>query len=428
MKRRAYECRRYLEKTQWMKKRELQRLKLKRLKALLKYAYENVPYYHEAFRNSNFKPDDFRGLKDLHRVPILKKQTIRKNLEQLLAKNFPKKKRICRFTTGTTATPVKFYRDKRDVSWGIGAELRGYGWAGYEVGDKLALIWNIRPELSTSFNFKIENLWRRCNILNIRDLSEKSMESFARRLQAFQPDFIRGHSGATNIFATFLLQNDHIKIHPRAIFTSCDSLLPQYRGVIREAFNCKVYNYYACAEVSHIAAQCGQHEGLHIFEENIVVETVKDGESTAPEEDGHVLLTNLHSFAMPFIRYEIGDSGKILSDACSCGRELTLLKLIGRINEYFANSDGSFTFLKDFQRFFEDLPVQDFQIIQEHCDEIFIKIMPGANYTEAHTRFILRNIRLLGPEKIKVELVDSIPPGKTGKIRHLVSKVATKYT
>jgi len=254
------------------------------------------------------------------------------------------------------------------------------------------------------------------------------MESFAKSLHRFEPDFIQGHSGSTNIFATFILENEHFKIRPKAIFTSCETLLPHYRKTIQEAFNCKVYDYYACSEVSHIAAQCGQHEGLHIFEENIVLETVKDDEHASSGEEGRVLLTNLHNYAMPFIRYEVGDSGKILPDICQCGRELSLFKPIGRTNEYFVNRDGSFIFLKDFPRVFEDLPIKDFQVVQESFGEIVLKIASRHSYTKAHTDFILKNITYAGSANIRIELVDSIPPDKSGKISHFLSKIATNYT
>jgi len=411
-----------------MKKRDLQRLQIKKLKALLRHAYENVPYYHEAFRREKFRPADLKCLADLCKVPVLKRSALREKLERLIAKNIPKKELVCRLTNGTTAVPVKFYRSKEDISWGIGAELRGYSWAGYEVGDKVARIWRILPDLNKSFKFKLENFLRRHKILNILNMSEKSMKSFARKMHNFHPDFIWGYSGSTNIFATFISQNDHFKIRPRAVITSCETLFPHYRKTIEETFNCKVYDYYGSSETSLLAAQCGQHDGLHIVEENFILEVVKNDELVSPSEEGRVLVTNLNSFAMPFIRYDIGDLGKIFSDTCSCGRNLSLFKPIGRNYERFVNSDGSFTALCDFQTVFEDLPIEDFQVVQESYDEITIRIVRKPGYTKEHTNFILKRIRYFGGAKIRVEPVDSILPEESGKIRHVVKKIATPYT
>ena len=426
--RRVYECRRYLEKTQWLKKRDLEAFRLKRLKALVKHAYDNVPYYHEVFKKAGVGPDDLKSLSDLGRFPVLKKSAIRRNLECMVAGLVPQKEFVCRHTTGTTAAPMKLYRERKDVSWGIGAELRGYGWAGYEVGDKLGLIWNYPPKRFGSFWFSLERLMGRYRVLHVRELSESSMSLFADKMRRFRPDFIKGHAGSTNIFATFLAKNGVNEIRPRGVLTSCETLFPYYRKEIEGAFGCRVYNYYASAEMSHIAAECGHHEALHVVDENVNLEVVDEDGQVEDGEEGRVLLTNLNDYAMPFIRYEIGDSGRILDDECQCGRRLRLFTIRGRTNEHFVCGDGSFTLLCDLQRVFEDLPIQDFQVVQENHDEIVIRIAPQSGYTEKHTDFILKHLLLVGKAKMKVELVERILPGKTGKVSHVVSKIATDYT
>jgi phenylacetate-CoA ligase len=314
------------------------------------------------------------------------------------------------------------------LSWASGAELRALSWAGYELGDKRALIWQFEPGETKSFEFKLQNLFRRDYILNVINISEKTMESFARKIVRIKPSFVRGYCGSTNLFATFLLQNGKFKTNPIAVSTSATTLLPHYRKTIEKAFSCKVYDFYGSREISSIAAQCGHHEGLHVTEENIILEIVKEDEPVAPGEEGQILLTNLHSHVMPFIRYDIGDTGKVFPDTCSCGRELSLVKSIGRTYERFANSDGSFTTLRDFQTVFEDLPIKEFQVIQESNDEIAIKIVSLDGYTSAHTDFILKNIKIRGKAKIRVELVDSIPIEKSGKMQYVISKLAGKYT
>jgi len=424
----VYACERYLEKTQWMRKADLQKLQFKRLKRLLIHAFENVPHYHESFKKGNFRPRDFNSFDDARKIPILKKPTIRSELGTMLTRNVSKKKLVCWHTSGTTAFPVKFYRGKRDVSWGLGSEFRGYSWAGYEIGDKLGWVWAYPLEKTRSFKFKVKGVLKRSRLLNVAYLSEKSMARFADTLHKFKPSFIRGYAHSLNLFAAYLLQNDRYNINPRAVFTSASTLLPHYRKAIERAFSCKVYDCYGSGEVSHVAAQCGEHEGLHVSDENVFLEIVDDSEPVDAGEEGKVLVTNLHSYHMPFIRYDIGDLGKILPDTCSCGRELSLMKPMGRTYEYFLNSDGSFTNLRDFETVFEDLPIREFQVVQESLDEIVIKIVRGSGYIDAHTEFIEKNIKLRGSAVIRVELIDSIPSEKSGKPRHIVSKIPTKYT
>ncbi len=85
-------------------------------------------------------------------------------------------------------------------------------------------------------------------------------------------------------------------------------------------------------------------------------------------------------------------------------------------------------FLKDFQRFFVDVPVTDFEVVQSSLDEIVIRIVPKAGYSSRHSDFIVQNLRYVGSAKITVELVDSLGPQKSGKMRHIVSKVHSDYT
>ena len=80
----------YLEKTQWLSKSEIEELQNKKLRALLRHAYDNVPYYRKVFNDHGIYPDDIKTRQDLPRIPILTKEIIRKNLPDLIAKNFPR--------------------------------------------------------------------------------------------------------------------------------------------------------------------------------------------------------------------------------------------------------------------------------------------------------------------------------------------------
>jgi len=412
-----------LEKTQWMRKKELQQLQLRRLKKLLSYAYEKVPFYHRSFRKENFRPADLKTLADLRKVPVLRKSDIRDNLSQLVSTDYSRADLEVFTTSGTSATPLRFYRSMTELSWARGAEFRAYGWGGYRLGDKMALIWGFEPEQTRSFVFKFYHLFTRQRILNVSVMSEKSMLSFARSLVRFKPDFVKGYSAASNVFANYLLKNRQFKIQPRAVFTSAATLLPHHRKAIEKAFNCKVYDVYGSREISGTAAQCGQHEGLHVSDENVVLEIVKDGETASVGEDGQIYLTNLQSHAMPFIRYDIGDVGRSFPGECPCGRKLSLMKPFGRTYEYLVNSDGTFTTLRDLQQVFEDIPIVDFQITQEDRDEIVVRLVIRSGYNQTHTDFIEEHIKMRGKAKIRVELVDTLPKERSGKTKHILTRL-----
>lgn len=405
---------------------------MRKLGLLLRHAYENVPYYHESFKKNGFHPNDFHTLRDLRKIPILHRSELRLKSSELIVKNAKMSELIPCQTSGTTATPVKFYRSNLDFTWDLAAELRGFGWAGFETGSKLVCIrlFESRNDMLAGIKHRLRRSIIRWRLLGGYDLSTKSMASFCSRIRNFKPDYVMGGAGPTNIFAVFLSENSQFRIRPKAVFTYAETLLPHYRRTIEETFKCKVYDCYGSTEIASIAQQCGQSEGHHVTDENVFLEIEKDGEAAVPGEEGKVILTNLNNFAMPFIRYDIGDLGKTLSDDCPCGRELSLFKPVGRTYEYFIHSDGNFTFFRDMKTVFEDLPIEDFQIVQQSCDEIVIKIVEKEGYTRAHTDFILKNSMLItsGIVKVRVEIVNSVPLIGFGKVPHFVSKISTKYT
>ena len=110
------EYRKILEKTQWLKRNELEDLQQKKMNALLKHAYENVPYYHKLFMENKIKPSDIKTIQDLKKLPVLKKTMIQKTPREFEAKNIPNREIIPYQTGGTTANPLNFNRTKEDKS------------------------------------------------------------------------------------------------------------------------------------------------------------------------------------------------------------------------------------------------------------------------------------------------------------------------
>jgi len=414
-----------------MKKEELQQLQLRKLKALLNHAYENVPYYHELFRKKGFRPNDFAKLEDLQKIPVLRRSDLRSKSNELIARNAKRSDLISCATSGTTAAPIKFYHSKMEVPWYRAAEARAYSWAGYKTGDKVLYLRLLDSnDVLARPRARIVRFVRRWKLLGGYDLSEKSMASFCAENRNFKPDFVHGGAGPLNIFGVFLLENSQYRIRPKAVFTYGQQLLPDYRKTIEEAFRSKVHDVYSSTEIPYVAAQCGSHDGLHVTDENVFLEIENDGEAAAPGEEERVLLTSLNNLEMPFIRYDVGDRGKMFGSDCTCGRGLSLFKPLGRSYEYFVHSDGTFTIFRDLQTVFEDLPIEDYEIVQESLDEIVIRIVKRAGYTQAHTNFILNKINLIISDivKARVELVDSVPLLGFGEVPHFVSKIPTKYT
>ena len=190
--------------------------------------------------------------------------------------------------------------------------MRHDEWAGRRLGDRVALIWGAPTDFSSSTLksrlrqwFEGPQLW-----LNTGRLCVDEFAEFNRRLRDFRPTIILGYANSLALFARFLSENERPTCSPKAIISSAEILSEEARAAIQLVFGCPVFNRYGCREVSVVASECEQHQGLHIMAEGLYVEIVdRNGHPVTEGEVGDILVTDLLNYGMPLIRYRIGDRG-----------------------------------------------------------------------------------------------------------------------
>ena len=162
-----------------------------------------------------------------------------------------------------------------------------------------------------------------------------------------------------------------------------EMLFDNVRKEIEEAFGCKVVNQYGCYEANSIAYECPCGK-LHCMEDNIYVEIVNElGKEKKDGEEGNIVITTLNSHMMPFIRYKVGDKGKIVHNPrCSCGNKSPILELTsGRISDYAILKDGSrinsYVFVRaiNMVNMVYKNVIKQFQIIQKDYDYFLINLI-----------------------------------------------------
>jgi len=418
--------------SQWFRRERILDIQQRRLRALINHAYENVPYYHRILKDRGLHPSDIKSVEDLNRLPRLTKDDVRSNFEDMVAANFSRAEIIPCATGASTGEPLQFYVTKDHLNCMHAAELRANGWCGYRLGDKHALLWASQFDLKRSekLRHRIEYMLDRRIMLNCFRMSRESMRIYARRLKKFKPKIVRGYASAVYLFAKFMLHEGVDNIKPKAVITSAETLSDPERRMIEEAFRSEVYDFYGSREAGAMASECSEHSGYHISAENYVLECVTEGERAASGETGVILITNLRNYAMPFIRYEIGDLGKFSDGVCSCGRGLPMISSIeGRTTDIIVTQDGNFLPGLILTIIFFDLPVKQYRIIQEKSEEITVKIVRASGYSEKDTRHIMRGLRkVIGRGiEIRLEFVHSIPLTKSGKRRPIISKIPFEF-
>jgi phenylacetate-CoA ligase len=410
----------------------LQRNKLHRL---LEYAYQNVPYYRRLFDDVGFHPADVQAdLNSMHRLPILTKAVIRQNFDDLLTTEPRRREGMSSLTTGgSTGQPLIFKQDS-DFRDYVTADIhRHLGWAGWQLGQVHAYIWGANFEVKTSQSLRGGLMDWALNRFstNAYVLSEESMTAFAREVRRRRPRILFGYPSAVFRFAEFVRERGLDDIKFDAIFGSAEVYYPGQRQVIEEVFGGKGFDRYGTRELGGVACECDAHTALHASVDNNYIEILKDLEGSQPAqtgEAGHVIVTNLNNYGMPFIRYSIEDMGAwSTKDHCACGRELPLMDLVqGRRIDLFKTRDGRAVWGGFASPLFGMPGVKQFQLVQKTLDLVVARIVKDAELDQARLAEIERTVhRALGDHvKVEFEFPDEIPVLESGKYRYAISELS----
>ena len=223
-------------------------------------------------------------------------------------------------------------------------------------------------------------------------------------------------------------------IRPKNIVSSAEPLDEKTSALVEEAFGIAPYNFYAASEAIGMAQDCSLHRGLHVFNDNVVLEIVDEkGKQVPAGREGHVVLTNLTNRCQPLIRYQMNDLAAYSKEECECGLPFPLLKAVsGRREEvlWVEKGKGYETLHPiSFVEFF--VPgLRRLQVVQVKRNSLLRRVA-GQGAKEGLRTLVLRRMGeildgkgLKGIVDVDVEFVDGIAPDpKTGKTRIVVSKV-----
>ncbi|MBR4897867.1 MAG: phenylacetate--CoA ligase family protein [Prevotella sp.] len=431
--------------TQWLSEEELFALQNKKLQMLVRHCYENVPYYRKVFEERNLTPDDIHTRADLSKLPVLTKQIIKDHFDELISKDIDQRKYVDGSTGGSTGTPMRFKEDI--VTWNKlrGLNFRGWTWAGFYVGEKLfTLAGNSLVKKNTGGRkLLVKDLYDRLIMRNIKrdctDITPEALKGHYQALMKYQPAAIRGYASSLYFLAKYIEQNQLPVCKVKVVFTTGEKLHPKYRFKIQRVFQAPVFDGYGAADGGITAHECYMHEGLHIAEEQCVVEIADNNGRCLPDgEVGHVLTTDLNNYVFPFLRYKVGDLAYIKKEPCSCGRKHRLLgEVIGREGRAIYNKQGRpFSSIVIDNMFFKDLDIHTeecqrlyekmdrFQIRQDKCGDLHILIKPVDSHEPLETfDYVKDNFNTYFPDsKVDIEFVDEIPPLPSGKEDYCVSE------
>jgi phenylacetate-CoA ligase len=416
-----------LEKSQWLSLDELRQIQLGKLKRLVHYAYEHVPFYRNSLKKKGIVPSDIRSFKDFEAVPFVVRDDFFSSQEDLRSKSF-RGRTFKDNTGGSTGQVMEFIVDYSTSYWSYANEKRFRGWYGVRPGDKKAWVWGALKNFPnwTLRDRLIKGYIKRNRFLNAHALSEENMRTFALEMQAWKPDMFRVYPSAMAIWGNFLKASKLDGIRPKLIETSGEKLTPTQRAMLEPIFKSPIAEHYSSWEIYDIAYQCPE-KGLHVSEDRYLEVVDPQGKPVQPGEVGEIVITSLIQYAMPFIRYKNGDMGILENSACKCGRGLPLLKeVIGRKDDLLVRPDGQPVHGAVMDYACRSFPeIKQFQLYQPDLYNLIVRLVcyqPASK--EWVAKFTGELQPFFGPEmKIQVEILDKIPLTPSGKLRFILSQV-----
>ncbi len=405
------------------------------LKSLIHHAVDTTPFWSRRFAQHGLNPESIRTLEDYRRIPFLTKQDLRQFATDLRSSAYDPAILWRKKTSGSTGISVEVLVDDETQQFKRGITLRADEWTGWRLGEPVACIWG-NPGIRSDWRGKLRRklLTRDYAYLDTLKMSEASMNEFADALVRTPPSLLFGHAHSLYLFAKFLnAKRPDVVIRPKGIISTCMVLHDFERKAVEARFDCPVINRYGCEEVSLIACECRQREGLHICSEAVYVEIVDErGEPCPAGVPGRIIVTDLKNRAMPMIRYEVGDMATRSDALCSCGRTLPLLKSIeGRVADYVVTQAGEYiSGISLTENFAVKIPgVQQMQIIQEEVTRFTFNIVKGADFGDESLKVLAELVQVrFGPNiDYCCVYVDTIPQEKSGKFRFCISKVEKNF-
>jgi phenylacetate-CoA ligase len=409
-------------KNQWLKPSELEELQAKRLRAIVKHAYENTIYYHRIFKESEITPDDIRSSEDLKKIPVTTKDDVRKyGLTEMTTRGLNLNR--CRIvpTSGSSGTPMRIVYDQNADDFSKAINLRSMVENGLRLTDPMVNLGDMRTAKKPSWFQKLGIL--NLQTIDIFDNVDKEVDDLLK----IKPKSMIGYASQLRLLSEYKLRYDLKELQPNTIFSTAEILDPDTRRIINSAFDLKVIDLFGCIEVNRTAWECQEHCGYHMDVDSVVMELLDDGESVSAGEHGEVVYTSLYNYAMPLIRYQVGDVATPTDETCPCGRGLPLLKSVeGRKDDFIQLPSGKTISPITMHLIVKHTPeIVECQIIQESLDKISVSLVVTDKLTNVHSQRLIQEINqaLNNEVSIDIRVVDAIQRGPNGKMRMVISEI-----
>ncbi|MFT3694466.1 MAG: hypothetical protein QM831_15065 [Kofleriaceae bacterium] len=427
----------YLHTTERWSIEQLRDLQLGLLRRLLRHAYLHTTYYRDVMDRADLRPEDINSVDDLARLPLLDRDGVRDSAETRIS-DAPPYVAITKRSSGTStgvATEVKYNHESRH--WRDASRWRGYGWSGYQMGQRAFHYWGFGPPVTSWFKRTKANLdhaLKRDMFVDCTPRSDEALTAAVKQLRGYKPQVIVAYAAGAAALARFVNRKNLRDWKDIPVIVGAERLWPEDRVEIARAFG-PAFETYGAREVQLMGAECEAHDGLHVSMEMLILETIvreKNGTIRAakPGESGEVVVTDLHNLASPMIRYVIGDMATAREyKVCSCGRSLTRIGPIdGRITDTLSDGSGNAVGGLVFNILFAliESETKQFQVYQRADTGMEVRLVLADGVKELSQKTTGKIAEWIGKYlpgvKHEIKILDEIPLTSAGKRRVVIKE------
>lgn len=420
-----------LQRSQWFGPDRLRDIQRRKLRRLVSHAYDTVPYYRDLMTQAGIDPSHIAEPEDLLKLPITRKSRIlTRDPDEFLAQGLDPAQCTDLMTSGSQGMPITVRFTHDDRSWWKLLALRGWLANGYRPWDRMLVLNDARFAPRGRRWYEYLGVFRQ-HYTSIYD--EINLQATAAA--GLNPHVIRGITSDVLRLGLALDKNGLTKLSPKLVLTSAELTDDLTRRTIEAIYGVPPTDFYGSIECGWIAWQCPEHTGYHINSDCLIVEFLNDGAPALPGQPGEIVVTNLHSHAMPFIRYSVGDIGVAATRSCSCGRGLPLMETMeGRLADSIILPGQRQISPYQLTCTVERFPgIARYQIYQAASGNIVVRIVPDRHHSPATNKNVEDALRSLLDNQLPVEteIVEDLTRGPGEKFRVVLSDftgVETKIT
>ncbi|MFH1013694.1 MAG: hypothetical protein V1769_04205 [Thermoplasmatota archaeon] len=372
--------------------RQLKAYKDKAFRKTIRFAYDQVPLYHQKYQEHGIHPEDIRGISDIRKLPFISKDDLRNGYpKNIIPKRFKEQNNILVSTSGSTGKPVFMYHDRLSAIKSLEAFLRvlkAYG--GHWRKTRIILVIDMEPGsiehtlFSESVSTFLKKFMPMDNIkyLHIGDDPKDLM----KKMNDFDPEFLGSDPNMLRKFAVLKNNGHGTDIAPRFLFSSGSMLDPYTKRYVEHAFSSRIIDMYGTTEAGPLAFECVKGGYYHVHSDFVHLEFLDQTDNDVEyETPGRLVVSKLYGTATPIIRY-LGIEDMVtpirLSSDC-CGLQTQLIQSIqGRYTDLIVLPDGRLLSALTITGIpskvmdkFNTYKIKQFQIIQQDVTHLDVLIV-----------------------------------------------------